>query len=428
MRILHISDIHFCSPDCNDPDSDPETVYRMALRNDALRFIQQDKKGVDAIIVTGDIAYKANQNEYRAAKSWLTDLAIATSCNLSQIYVVPGNHDVDLSQSRETPTRITQESILRSPGAHKEKNLNAALKHEISAASLFKPLTAYNQFAKDFECDISSTSPCWKKDLNLDLGIKLRIHGATSVFVSGHNGQKDSKGGLYLSSRLNVINPELNVVNMFISHHPPSWFSDENEIRDTIEEFANIHMFGHEHRQRVYSDSRYVQFTAGAVNPERNEPKWVPGYNIVDIEIKKNNDNYNLNISASVRAWQNSPAKFVATIYENDSNRFTHSIALNNIIPVTIATEIQKPEKIFKAPSIVKNTYKSIGTNEKHHLALRFINLPMSSKRAIISKMDLLSDNDLEKSSVIQERLIFKKSNTLELARQLELHIINEET
>src|ERR1700693_1176664 len=93
MLLLHISDIHFRHPLCAS-DMDPDRSYRTRLIQDA--HDRANELGpVDAILVTGDIAFCVAPEEYTDALGWLIELAAACGCRLERIFVVPGNHDVD---------------------------------------------------------------------------------------------------------------------------------------------------------------------------------------------------------------------------------------------------------------------------------------------------------------------------------------------
>ena len=78
MLLLHISDIHFRHPLCAS-DMDPDRSYRTRLIQDA--HDRANELGpVDAILVTGDIAFCGAPEEYTAALGWLSELAAACGC------------------------------------------------------------------------------------------------------------------------------------------------------------------------------------------------------------------------------------------------------------------------------------------------------------------------------------------------------------
>ena len=73
MLILHVSDIHFKNPLCHR-EEDPELYFRNELVSHAGEQIG-DLGDVDAILITGDIAFRGIASEYDAATKWLETLA-----------------------------------------------------------------------------------------------------------------------------------------------------------------------------------------------------------------------------------------------------------------------------------------------------------------------------------------------------------------
>src|ERR1700683_3702718 len=122
MLLLHISDIHFRYPLC-DSDMDPDRPYRTRLIQDA-RDLATQLGSVDAILVTGDVAFCGAPEEYVAALSWLTQLATACGCRLERIFVVPGNHDVDRKIIRDNASvRNVQLAVSSAPRDRREREL-----------------------------------------------------------------------------------------------------------------------------------------------------------------------------------------------------------------------------------------------------------------------------------------------------------------
>lgn len=71
MRILHLSDIHFGG---YGPGWDPDTDQRQRLLLDLDRLVT-DGGDANAVLVGGDIAYRAAPEEYYEAVTWLTEVA-----------------------------------------------------------------------------------------------------------------------------------------------------------------------------------------------------------------------------------------------------------------------------------------------------------------------------------------------------------------
>ncbi|HMA02284.1 MAG: metallophosphoesterase family protein [Gemmatimonas sp.] len=74
-RVLHVSDLHF------GPPAVPAQLDKIAEMISTRRF--------DVVAVSGDLSQRARPGEFQAARQLLRDAA-----KVSQIIVVPGNHDV----------------------------------------------------------------------------------------------------------------------------------------------------------------------------------------------------------------------------------------------------------------------------------------------------------------------------------------------
>lgn len=166
MLLLHISDIHFRKPDCPHPDTDPDHAYRTLLMHEVRR--QAESLGaIGAILVGGDIAFKGDPKEYEIALAWLKELAKVCGCPFERIFVVLGNHDVDRRTITNTPSvRNVQRAIAQAEPQHRERELRTQFNDAETGRSLLLPLTAYNEFAKLFSCQVYSPDHLyWKQDV-----------------------------------------------------------------------------------------------------------------------------------------------------------------------------------------------------------------------------------------------------------------------
>lgn len=403
MRLLHLSDIHFKEPDCLGPQTDPERPYRTRLKADLVALCVQ--KSVDAILVSGDIAFKGHSAEFAAADAWLKDLAAASGCRPDRIYVVPGNHDVDRSVCRASMAiSNAQGAIANATNLRREAVLRTQLKDPDSGAALFKSLTAYNAFASPLGCFVSPAQPYWFYNLDdLGGGVTLRLHGLTSTLISGLEDRDDQPGRLYLSPLQTVLDPESDVLNLVMSHHPPRWFLDEHAVDDAVNDRAPLQFFGHEHRQRCIPTDGYMRFSAGAVNPERHEHDWRPGYNVIDIEVVGTGRDRVVRVRAHVRQLQKSPERFIAL-----TTKQGRDVWAQDILFPSEATHVGRPAEAhsghtdhaapaaFAVPMHVATLAEvSMSSPNTKGLVFRFWSLPDSQKREIMFKLKLITQDDL---------------------------------
>ena len=406
--LLHISDIHFRSPHCLNPEQDPDRPYRTLMVQDVRDRLRQ-LGAADAILVGGDIAFKGAPDEYRIAMTWIEELSSAARCPLDRIFVIPGNHDVDRATILSTPAvQNAQAAIMRAGDDEREHEFQAQIRDVHTAKVLCLPLNAYNDFAKRLNCQVCLPDRLsWRHDLDLEQGVVLRLHGLTSTLISGARGQDDARGSLYLSPLQTVLDPVDDVVNLVLCHHPPDWLLDQDSADDAICARAAIHMFGHKHRQRIIQERGYVRFGAGAVNPDRNERGWQPSYNIVDVHVSGSGQERMLMIEAHLMQWQSSPEQFRPVLTQENESVFRHSIRFPEI-----HTSRPNATSVGPIPKDVPARGEVVASSEipdvdleafmadanTKDLVFRFWKLTVSQRREIAFRMGLLQKDEINLS------------------------------
>lgn len=403
MLLLHISDIHFREPHCLRPGIDPDRVYRTRLIQDLRVELNKLGQNVSAILIGGDVAFKAHPDEYAAAEVWIKELADTVGCSLERVYVVPGNHDVDRSVIRSTPAaRNAQGAIRDAHPNQREATLREQFENAETANSLLRAHGAYNDFAKIFSCQVYSPEHLyWKQDLALERGVRLRLNGLTSTLMSGQNGDDDVRLALYLSPLQTALDPEEDVVNLVIAHHPPDWCMDHDDIMACIEDRAVIHLFGHKHAQRVITADNFVRIGAAAVNPDRREGAFDPGYNLIDVHVSGDGADRRLDITAYLRHWQTNPEGYQARM--NGRQPFYYkSIPIPALPPKLYVlkdsagafdAELHEPVPEMRHEAV--NMEAAMGDESTRNLVRRFWGLKSSQRRAIANSLGLLEEGEL---------------------------------
>lgn len=404
MLLLHISDIHFRSPDCIDRNYDPDRPYRTRMLQDVQALVVE-LGPVGAILLGGDIAFKGASDEYQTAMAWIGELVSAARCPVERVFTVPGNHDVDRELIRRTPAiRNAQAAIAGALPARREREFRTQIMDGDTARSLVAPLTAYNNFAKAFNCQVYLPEHlCWKQDLNLEDGVVLRLHGLTSTLLSAANGSGDARASLYLSPLQTVLDPQDDVVNLVLCHHPPDWFMDQDAAEDAICGGAAIQMFGHKHRQRITQDTGYVRFSASALNPDRNEKGWQPGYNLVQVHVIGSGRERMLTIDANLRQWQSTPDQFRPRLTQQGQDVFRHSIAFpgtpRSVGPAAASARetatAATTSDVVTAPRPEPDREAAMGDASTRNLVFRFWNLASSERREIALALGLINAEEL---------------------------------
>ncbi|TAV21352.1 phosphohydrolase [Rhizobium ruizarguesonis] len=305
MLLLHLSDIHF-----NNRDVDKPYDQNFGLRGDTINDVKEMRekigKNVDAILISGDIAYHGRQDEYDFAWKWLIEaLCPAAGCDEKNIFVIPGNHDVD-RKAAEAPMHQDARKALRNVSVPKS---NAAIRRyvddEASSAMLFKPIENYNRFASKLLCEVgfyrkeTGQKPYATRDFPLNDNSVLRIWGFNSVLIC--DGEDDVNKMFVDPSAAEVVQREAGVTHLIMCHHPFSWLRNSAEFQGRIEEVAKIHLFGHEHTLRVDEHKKFTRIRAGALHPDRDEANWQPGYNFIDVSVSGPPEKRKLDIKLWVR-------------------------------------------------------------------------------------------------------------------------------
>lgn len=403
MLILHLSDIHFKAPQCNT-DYDPNRPYRTRMVQSVREFTAQ-LGPVDVILVSGDIAYCADPSEYRAALAWLKQLATDCRCPPECIYVVPGNHDVDrgvIKQKRSIQN--TQKQIRDIAPAQRQGEIQAQFRDADVAKALLEPLSAYNDFAKEFNCQVyASERMFWRQELSLGDGVVLRLYGLTSTLLSGavtNPDQNDAKGSLYLSPWQTAIDPADNVVNLVMAHHPPDWLMDHDAVDDAFNGSAGLHLFGHKHRLRAAREPhQYMRFQAGALNPDVNETGWQPAYNIIKLTVSGKGAERGLDIEAHLMEFQTNPDRYRHKQDSDGSDIWRHRIRIPGnrapaaAEPITPEPQLVAPTEPPAPPKVDAEVVMSEQSTRR--LVLSWWQLPMHARREIALKLGLISEAEI---------------------------------
>lgn len=311
-RFLHLSDIHFGQEKKDGPIIKHDHI-RGALIKDVAEFAKRRGKA-DRILVTGDIAYRGSPDEYKTATEWLDGLAKACGCREDHVSTIPGNHDCDRTAIKNQPRIICANLRASDSPELLQRQLHQILEDGESANPFLPKLQAYRKFANGFGCDFESSScPRWIRYIDLPRGIKLKLHGLTSVQISDGD---DAPGRMVLGSQQYTIAQEHNTINIVLLHHPLEWFMDKVEAKQFLQANARVIMVGHEHDMNIQhtkdmlSGAECLMLHAGAVTPPDLSYSYT--YNWLEIShVEKDLQQY-LSIEIFPRVWVQQSVRFEA--------------------------------------------------------------------------------------------------------------------
>lgn len=281
FRWIHLSDIHFGHGDAAH-GWDQKLVIE-SLRRDIGAMLQKDSTPVDAILVTGDIAFSGNgrrNTEYTDARDRLLALGKEAGVGAERIFVVPGNHDVNRAADRDRSVQRLVEALR----AGRDK-IDTALGESSDRAMLARRMSAYLEFAAGFAPACLDATPkppeerlYWTHRLSTKSGLKIRLIGLNTALLSADD---QDQGKLYLGreqiARALLEPPvEPGEVVMALSHHPfrASWLGDEKDVDAWVRNNAHIHLSGHVHepdteQSRSGAGGLFVRINAGAAHGDQ---------------------------------------------------------------------------------------------------------------------------------------------------------------
>lgn len=276
FRWIHLSDIHVGHGDA-EHGWDQKLVMD-ALRRDIAAQVKKDQAPIDAVFVTGDIAFSGagrSKTEYTDAKAWLLAVAAEAGVQPSQIFVVPGNHDVDRAADKDRNTKRLVEG-LRS-GSEK---IDTAFADGGDRALLAGRMKAYLTFAADFAPAGLEERLFWVHPIEARGGLKIRLVGLnTSLLAADEQDHGKLRLGKEQIARALRDPIEEGELVMVLTHHPLSggWLADEKEVNAWVVNRAHVHLSGHVHEAdteaaRKGSGGIFVRIVAGSVHGDQLPP------------------------------------------------------------------------------------------------------------------------------------------------------------
>ncbi|MGI2214341.1 metallophosphoesterase [Shewanella oncorhynchi] len=418
MLILHLSDIHFRKSEVSTTQ-DPN--YH--LRNELLRDAEAQCKELgapDVVLVSGDIAFAGQVDEFLFATDWLRTLCGRCGCPLTAVFVVPGNHDVVRTKA-DSPTVQSLHSAIKNT-AHPRDEITKLFLDGEGPRLLLDSLANYNNFALQFFCDLYAPDrTIAKRDIQLNDGSILRLWGLNTALVSS---SKDTEGELFVDSSSFQISNEVGVVNLVMAHHPFNWLREGQALEDHLNDVAAVQIFGHTHTNRVNLNRDYVRFSASAANPERHEAGWEPGYNLIKLEVSTAPTRV-LKIEGHIRVWQTAPGKFIPK-QDRSSPVYRHEIQIgawagqSNQKKTVEANVVQTSTEPELSQMAAEQEF------ELRELALKFYRLSFSQKSAIAGRLGLFEDSDVSLPDVERFRRVFirahERGKLKELAAAIQNH------
>lgn len=306
LRILLLSDIHFihCEADENIYRS-LETAFVEAM--DEVR----DTGGLSQILICGDIANKGQEDEYQKAEDFLKRVFEHLGCDekQTQVYVVPGNHDINRNTNRAT--RLAWRPTLLDPSKADDFIKNAKHVEHDTLKMIYSPFSAFHKFANAHSSldgiaeAIFLNAPnfefrSFRKEVELGVldNYIIKLHCLNSALlcdkddVSDPRNMKEGEHKLFIPKSAYNSDTPSTTVNISMMHHPHAWFGNEADLRSEFDRKFKFQIYGHVHTQSISQDiegKSAVRLQVGSLHPgsEGDMELYPPLYNILEIDIVK---------------------------------------------------------------------------------------------------------------------------------------------
>jgi hypothetical protein len=311
LRFVHLSDIHVRS---GSEAVDPNADIRRQLRHDLARLTPQ-LGPFTGVLVCGDIAFSGQAAEYARAKEWLIQIAETIKVPPEDIWMVPGNHDVDIGAESDEFREIQAE--LRGCDSHAvARRLQAVLDDSAKASHVFVRLRNYNDFAAGFGCQVSAAAPYWTGRWDIANGGVVLLRGISSPLISGLTDSEDANRLVVgeFQVQLDTTQP---AIQLAMCHHPPPWLRDWEDVEIFLDARSSVQLFGHRHVANQQIRNRSLRISSGAVHPERGEG-WQPRYNILELEKIDHGEGQAVEVTLMQRVWDRRDTKFTGTKEEKE--------------------------------------------------------------------------------------------------------------
>lgn len=392
IRLLHLSDIHFSKRSGTHYDLDKHVRDLLIVD-----LKQEANLGVfSGCVITGDIAFSGKDNEYKTALEFLTTLSQELNFPLGAIWIVPGNHDYDRKIASDSKMLKELTAKLRKINDNEiNKEIEEFSISEDYKDKLYSPLFSYNEFARQFNCDISSDKSFW--DIQIPFpdypDTFLYIRGLNSVLISSsEDSDKNDNMKMVMSLRQCQQKPTNDGIKISLCHHPFSWIRNSKELQRELGNSFHVQLFGHEHEPRIDKLNDSVLVHAGAIHPERNEGAAVPSYNILEFSFHQEAKVDIIKLKTKSRAYDFKDGTY-KTIEPKQGPDYRHEFTLNKRSPTAQINQVteEKKHEVQKVPSPDLSELQAIRT-----LQVRFYGLSFFQQFEILQNLKIVKDDDSE--------------------------------
>lgn len=238
---LHLSDLHISAENTFD-----QGVIHEAFYDDLVEQLVENNIKLDFIFFTGDVAYSASSRDYELAVNFLNKLCQTLKFDKGNLFIVPGNHDVN----RYKVSKLLDDSRKE---LETREDIRKIFTNDEMLEKYLMRFDNYSKFISDlysikYEMNPSNYYSATVRTID---GIEIGIIGLNSVWAS-YGGRNDSNNiyisEIQLSQALEKV--RASSLRIVLIHHPISWLyeEDKTDIENMLRIHCQIILHGHLHR------------------------------------------------------------------------------------------------------------------------------------------------------------------------------------
>lgn len=379
---------------------DEDEDQREQLVEDVKRLVREGGS-IEGIVVGGDVAHSGQPEQYERAKQWLMALVEMSGCKAEDVWVVPGNHDIDRAHLKTSAILQDFRRSVRSCEPHRlDGELRRRLANDPHREVLVSALRAYNEFALPWGCGVSANEFHWRDD-TLRIGDRVVVlWGMNSVLVSdaqdaATDAKTDTKANLVLGTRQCRMPRVDGTITVALVHHPPAWIRDWERVQAYVNR-AHLVLFGHEHTYaaRQIRPGGTVHVHAGAVGPEQGR-EWFPTYNLLTLTVAGNQ----LKVRVQPRRWLSDDTTFGPA--EDQEQVFDVALASSSVGESTLDRSDREDEEgpasatpLNEPPGAGSLDESDTGPDRRRELVYRYLSAPVTRRQEIARSLGVLEQDD----------------------------------
>ncbi|MFO0591522.1 MAG: metallophosphoesterase [Polyangiaceae bacterium] len=245
LRWLHVSDAHFRAGVGFEERLILKTLLSQLGRQRELPMESRLGPPPDLVFFTGDLAFSGKKAEYDRAKPFLVELLTVLGLDRDRLFIVPGNHDVDRTETTFLERTPTGEEV-----AHK------AFKDARWRRLYGERFAEYKAFCRDFFGDDSRAPDAGFGSVEvLVRGVSASVRLLNAQWCGGLNDDRDKLivGLTSLQEELLETPPSKVSMRLALIHQSVDYLREfeRNRFVQVLGPHTDVLLRGHLHRQDV---------------------------------------------------------------------------------------------------------------------------------------------------------------------------------